>query len=117
MEHEIIKCSSCGKATAHEGIKGETYSETEYCWYCDKAFCFGCMDFRSEDNLCKKCSPYHLSTEQWVDMKEMISATIFDYEPEGINFVVYNRLHEEDCNVLGELIMEKLGYTLDILER
>jgi len=46
----------------------------------------------------------------YVDLKELISATIFDYDcDQGTN---YNRPDEEDCNAIAEHILEKLGYKL-----
>jgi hypothetical protein len=50
----------------------------------------------------------YVSEDVFVDLKELISATIFDYDcAEGTN---YNRPDEEDCNALAEQILEKLGY-------
>lgn len=50
----------------------------------------------------------HLNEYDYVQMKENISALIFDYDDEG-NYV---RPHEEQCNALAEIIMEKLNYKL-----
>lgn len=52
----------------------------------------------------------YLDEEDWVDMKEKISSTIFDFDlDQGTN---YNRPDEEDCNAIAELIMQRLGYKL-----
>ena len=52
----------------------------------------------------------YLNTEDYVQMKEDISATIFDFDcGEGTN---YNRPDEQDCNDIAELIMTKLNYKL-----
>jgi len=54
--------------------------------------------------------PKLVNESDYVDLKELISATIFDYDcDQGTN---YNRPDEEDCNAIAELILEKLGYQL-----
>jgi hypothetical protein len=50
----------------------------------------------------------YLNTEDFVQMKEDISALIFDYSDDE-HFV---RPHEENCNAIAELIMGKLNYKL-----
>lgn len=61
--------------------------------------------------------PKYLNEEDYVQMKESISARIFDHEgnASGSDLIEYNRPHEEDCNAIAESIMELLGYEL-ILE-
>jgi len=54
----------------------------------------------------------YLNAEDFVQMKENISATIFDYEPELAGISSF-RLHEEDCNAIAELIMKNLNYQWD----
>ena len=52
----------------------------------------------------------YLNVDDYVQMKEDISATIFDFDcNEGTN---YNRPDEQDCNDIAELIMTKLNYKL-----
>ena len=53
----------------------------------------------------------YLHVIDYVQMKEDISALIFDYEPDG-DLIERSRPHEEDCNAIAELIMEKLNYKL-----
>ena len=52
----------------------------------------------------------------YVQMKENISALIFDYESiedeKDGDSIEPTRLHEEDCNAIAELIMERLNYKL-----
>ena len=50
----------------------------------------------------------YLNEYGWVDMKEKISATIFDYESPDEE----ERLCDETCNHIAELIMKNLGYKL-----
>jgi hypothetical protein len=71
-----------------------------------------------ETNSGKKIIINHKLTKylhacDYVQMKEDISALIFDYEPEANDMIESNRPHEEDCNHIAELIMKKLGYELD----
>ena len=67
----------------------------------------GNIQIRVNPNLDKYLHEY-----DWVDMKEKISADIFDHDPEANDLVEYNRPHEEDCNSIAERIMELLGYKL-----
>jgi len=57
-----------------------------------------------------------LHTMDYVQMKEDISALIFDYESiedeKDDVLIEPTRLHEEDCNAIAELIMKKLNYHL-----
>lgn len=55
--------------------------------------------------------PKLLDTEDWVQLKEDISATIFDYNYVDVNGE--NRPDEEDCNGIAEKIMKKLNFELD----
>ena len=52
----------------------------------------------------------YLHVIDFVQMKEDISALIFDYETET---ELIDGLHEEDCNAIAELIIQKLGFELD----
>ena len=55
----------------------------------------------------------YLHAVDYVQMKEDISALIFDYESKDDNLdYMYDRPHEEDCNAIAELIMGKLNYHL-----
>ncbi len=62
----------------------------------------------------------YLHTMDYVQMKENISALIFDYESiedekdkdSFMGLTEPTRLHEEDCNAIAELIMQKLNYKL-----
>lgn len=57
--------------------------------------------------------PKYLNAEDWVQLKEDISARIFDHDSEANDLVEYNRPHEEDCNAIAEQIMEFLGFELE----
>ena len=55
----------------------------------------------------------YLHVMDFVQMKEDISALIFDYESKDDNLdYMYDRPHEEDCNAIAERIMKKLNYHL-----
>jgi hypothetical protein len=57
--------------------------------------------------------PKLLHACDYVQMKEDISALIFDYEPDdNSDLIEQSRPHEEDCNAIAELIMTKLGFEL-----
>lgn len=61
--------------------------------------------------------PKLLHAYDYVQMKEDISALIFDYEPDdNSDLIERSRPHEEDCNAIAELIMTKLGFELYDLE-
>ena len=64
--------------------------------------------------------PKLLHAYDYVQMKEDISALIFDYESiedeKDDDLIEPTRLHEEDCNAIAELIMTKLGFELYDLE-
>jgi len=52
--------------------------------------------------------PKLLSEKEFIEMKESVSALIFDHDhtnPES-------RPHEEDCNLIAETIMDQLGFYL-----
>jgi hypothetical protein len=52
---------------------------------------------------------YKMDVEGWVQAKENVAAVIFDYEySEG-----YQRLHEEDCHGIAEIILKILGFRIE----
>ena len=59
--NEIRNCYTCDTEVIHEtsSVKGragnQSLLEAEYCWNCDEVFCPNCMDFTTDDNICKEC--------------------------------------------------------------